>query len=360
MRLLAFVMLAAAAALVSAQAPIERVPTATLVPAQMISLESEADSNSPAVWDWVDGRQSLFVFSSFNGWSTRLFGAQVSGLMNLGRIAFDAPPPHGVWMEAVIPDADGSWYGFYHNERPADICGDMSRMLPRIGAARTTDYGATWEDLGVVLESPPEWHECDTTNRYFVGGVGDFSVMLDHDQRYLYLFFSQYVDREETQGVAVARMPWAYRDEPRGRMSVWWRGMAWVPSRRVSRRGEPPEYIFGVGTPIYRVRDGWHEGQTVDAFWGPSVHWNTYLEQYVMLLNHASNSEWRQEGIYVAFAKTLDNPMAWSTPQRLLSGGEWYPQVMGIESGTGTDKLAGERARFFMSGRSRYFIQFSR
>jgi hypothetical protein len=69
--------------------------------------------------------------------------------------------------------------------------------------------------------------------------------------------------------------------------------------------------------------------------------------------------DWRQEGIYVAFSKSLSDPTAWSTPQRLLGGGEWYPQVIGIEPGTGTDRIAGERARFFMGGRSQYFIQFS-
>ncbi len=143
-------------------------------------------------------------------------------------------------------------------------------------------------------------------------------------------------------------------------MSVWWRGTTWVPARRSRMRQEGSAYMYPAGMPIYRVRDGWHEGQSVDAFWGPSVHWNTYLEQYVMLLNHASDNDWHQEGIYIAFATSLDDPTSWSTPRRLLMGGEWYPQVVGTEPGVGTDKIAGERARFFMGGRSRYFIQFTR
>jgi hypothetical protein len=44
--------------------------------------------------------------------------------------------------------------------------------------------------------------------------------------------------------------------------------------------------------------------------------------------------------------------------QKLLDGGRWYPQVMGLEPGTGTDRLAGERARFFMSGTSEHEIVF--
>jgi hypothetical protein len=78
-----------------------------------------------------------------------------------------------------------------------------------------------------------------------------------------------------------------------------------------------------------------------------------------MLLNRAQDAHWRQEGIYVAFGKALEDPASWSQPRRLMAGGQWYPQVIGTEVGVGTDKLAGVRARFFMAGRSQYFIQFS-
>jgi hypothetical protein len=96
----------------------------------------------------------------------------------------------------------------------------------------------------------------------------------------------------------------------------------------------------------------------VDAFWGPAVHWNVYLERYVMLLNRAKDTNWKQEGIYVSFNRRLDDPAGWSQPVKVLSGGRWYPQVMGIEAGTGTDKVAGRSARFFMAGTSEHLIQF--
>jgi hypothetical protein len=211
-----------------------------------------------------------------------------------------------------------------------------------------------------VLEAPRGWFDCQTTNRYFVGGVGDFSVMLDHEAKYLYLFFSQYASRESSQGVAVARLPWAYRDSPAGRFSVWWRGAVWIPARRMQLEDDRVTFTYSAGMPIYRAQDGWHDDETVDAFWGPSVHWNTYLEQYVMLLNRARDSDWHQEGIYVAFSPTLADPSAWSAPQRLLAGGQWYPQVIGLEPRMGSDKVAGERARLFISGKSHYFIEFER
>ena len=88
-----------------------------------------------------------------------------------------------------------------------------------------------------------------------------------------------------------------------------------------------------------------------DVFWGASIHWNTYLEQYVMLFG--------QEGIYVSFSPTLCEPSRWSVPAKILDGGSWYPQVIGTETGTGTDRSAGKRARFFMTGRSDRMIEFA-
>jgi hypothetical protein len=339
---------------------VERPPTAVLVPATPISFGTGTDSNSPAVWERLNGLPTLFLFTSA-GWPTRRAGPQVNTLTDYGRIEFTDPGPiHGIWMEAIVADVDGTWYGYYHNELPAEICGDTERTMPRIGAARSRNFGVTWEDLGVILEAPAGWHDCSSTNRYFVGGVGDFSVVLDPEAQNLYFFFSQYGNREQTQGVAVARLAWANRDRPAGRISVWWRGTTWVPARRLRTNGERAGYAYPAGVPIYRATDQWHDDESVDAFWGPSVHWNTYLQQYVMLLNRAQDTTWRQEGIYVAFAKSLSDPAGWSTPHRLLGGGQWYPQVIGLEPGVGTDKVAGERARFFMGGRSQYFIQFAR
>jgi hypothetical protein len=331
-------------------------PSARLIPTRIVTLPGSSDSNSPAVWELVDGVRRLFVFTSVAGTPTRHWGADVSRLTSLGEVDFENPPGHGVWFESVIADVDGTWYGYYHNEWPAEVCAD-ARTIPRIGAARSKDFGATWEDLGVVLEAAPNSHDCASTNDYFVGGVGDFSVILDRDEQFLYFFFSQYVRRDESQGVSVARLAWGDRDQPAGKMSVWLRNRLWLPARAYVVN-DATRNFYPAGGPIYRASDDWHEGE-VDAFWGPSVHWNTHLEKYVMMLNRARDTSWTQEGIYVAYSTDLSDPASWSAPQRLLVAGRWYPQVVGLES-TGTDKEAGEFARFFMSGRSEYVIQFSK
>ena len=64
--------------------------------------------------------------------------------------------------------------------------------------------------------------------------------------------------------------------------------------------------------------------------------------------------------LYAAFAPTLDDPRAWSAPAKILNGGEWYPQAVGLQPGEGTDRLAGERARFFITGTSSHWIDFQR
>lgn len=63
--------------------------------------------------------------------------------------------------------------------------------------------------------------------------------------------------------------------------------------------------------------------------------------------------DWRVD---VLFAKELHDPASWSPPRRLITGGRWYPQVIGTQFGIRTDKIAGKRARFFMGGRSQYLI----
>ena len=79
-----------------------------------------------------------------------------------------------------------------------------------------------------------------------------------------------------------------------------------------------------------------------------------------MLLNRASDEIWSQEGVYISFSPRLGDPAAWSPPQKIVNQGRWYPQVVGLEVGRGTDAWAGRVARFFMSGRSDHIIEFAR
>ncbi len=332
-------------------------PRVELRSAPLLSLPGAVDSNSPAVWERAGGRNLLFVMTSDSGQPHRAFGRDLVNLGAARQVAVAPWPGGGVWMESIIRDVDGTWYGFYHNEIPAEVCGRTDKMIPRMGATRSRDRGASWEDLGIVLEAPPRSFTCSTQNAYFVGGVGDFSVQLDADSRDLYFFYSLYLRTAMSQGIGVARLAWADRDAPAGKITVWRNG-TWTPGTPI-RGDETERWFYPAASPIFPAAESWHDAdRVVDAFWGPSVHWNTHVGHYVMLFNRAKDVEWEQEGVYVSFAKSLQDPHAWSAPTRILRGGTWYPQVLGLDEGAGTDKTAGEWARFFMLGESRHLLRF--
>lgn len=345
-----------AVAMIATAGAQSRAPSARLVSASRLDLPAAIDSSNPAVWALVDGVQRLFVISSWGGIPVRSSGPSIDSLDRGVPVDFSSHPGHGVWMEAIVPDETGTWYGYYHHERPADLCGRPERQLPRIGAMRSADHGRTWEDLGIVLDAPPGSEACDSSNRFVLGGIGDVTAALDAEHKDVYLYVSQYVRDGSYQGVAVARIAWADRDAPVGKAAVW-RDGAWLPATE-SATGE---WTYPLGTPLVRSQRPMHDrSSTNDVFWGPSIHWNTYLGQYVMLLNRARDDQFNQDGIYVSFSPTLSEPTRWSAPTRIMSGGSWYPQVIGEERGVGTDRIAGRRARFFMTGRSERMIEFER
>lgn len=311
----------------------------------------ECDCNSPAHWDG----DNLYVFNSA-GHPWRTAGADLFHLgTNYVRCDYDNKASGGRWIECTWKVEQGTLYGWYHFE-PTGVCPGshpesprMNLTAPQIGAVKSTDNGATWHDLGVVLDAPTGTLKCDTKNYYFAGGNGDFSVMLDARKEFLYFFFSNYPNNIAEQGVAVARMPWAARDQPVGKVWKWCAGQWKEPG------------LGGHISPIFAARIDWHQADA-DAFWGPSIHWNTHLRQYVILLNRAKDGHFTQEGIYVTFNRDLSQPQGWSTPQKIPLPQHqlaWYPQVIGLDkSKQETDKLAGRTARFFIRGLSRWEILF--
>lgn len=303
-----------------------------------------ADSNSPAFWR--DGR--LHWFNSHGGPSLSAGPSQFGPWEpRPTRMADAQDQPH--WIESVWPDDDGALWGWYHTE-PLGLVPGTTLTAPRIGAFISTDGGASLRDLGVVLASGDPLDPM-AKNGYFAGGHGDFSVIPDRDRHYFYFFFDNYAGAAATQGVCVARMALDDRRKPVGK--VW-----------KYHNGEWRE--AGVGgrvTPIFPVKKAWSAADP-DALWGPSVHWNTYLSCYVMLLSHAAGEPgWSQQGIYVSFCADLSKPETWTTPRKILDKAEFpqwyffYPQVMGTGAG-GTDTLAGQVARLYVGGVSQWEIEF--
>ena len=109
--------------------------------------------------------------------------------------------------------------------------------------------------------------------------------------------------------------------------------------------------LYPLATPVFATSEGFFDADpAVDLFWGPSVHWNAFIERYVMLLNHARDEQFTPDGIYVSLSSNLSNPRGWTTPVRLTDTSAWYPEAVGLDVGSGTDTRAGEYARFFVGG----------
>lgn len=306
------------------------------------------DCSSPGHWDG----DTLYMFYS-TGHPFRSFGPDIFHLSRPSqRVKFDNEAGWtmgGRWIESTQKAEDGKLYMWYHNEPPLAT----GRTAPRIGAMVSSDNGVTWRDLGIVVEAPKGSNNLESANKYFVGGNGDFAVIANRKREYLYFFVSTYHKDEAEQGVAIARMRYDDRDSPAGKVFKWHKG-AW---------NEPG--LGGHVTPIFEVGTDWHRSDA-DAFWGPSIHWNTHLNVWVMLLNRAKDKDWTQEGIYISFNAEIGDATGWTKPAKILDAkdlekSKWYPQVMGTDSAKRqTDKLAGRRARLFVAGLSKWEIVFLR
>ena len=332
---------------------IQESPSVRLRAATLVKFPAKVDCNSPAHWD---GDRLYFFNSAPEPW--RSSGKSVFDLGKAVLTQYQNKANGGRWIEATYKDDDGTLYGWYHNE-PHPVCPAREALTaPRIGAALSHDNGATWQDLGFVLEAPADSLFCETENHYFAGGNGDFCVNLDSRKEYFYFFIGTYHRDSSEQGVAVARVPYTERQNPAGKPRKWYRGQWSEPG------------AGGHVTPIFPVKTDWNH-KDADAFWGASVHWNSHLNQYVMLLNRAIDKDWKQEGIYISFNSDPGDPGGWSAPRKILDreeivrvpdmGPGWYPQVVGIDAARReTDKLAGRIARLFVHGKSVWEIVFFR
>jgi hypothetical protein len=258
----------------------------------------------------------------------------------------DEPEPTlGKWIEAVWRDpATDRLYGWYHAEE--FVGGPAKLFVPHIGAIASDDGGLSWHFLDEMLRAPVHLADIGYDNGFLAGGYGDFCVVPDRAGQYFYLAFSSYVADEAAQGIAMARFPIATRDHPASALELW-NGSEWV-----SATGRLP-------VPLWPTRRGWRHVDP-DAFWGPAIHFNRQLDAFVMLLNHTAGGfhNMLQEGIYVSVTRTPDNPASWSAPMRLVAGGAWYPQAVGLTAGSGDSFIDGP-ARFFMAGHSAWEIEFA-
>ncbi|WP_142235673.1 hypothetical protein [Allostella humosa] len=259
------------------------------------------------------------------------------------RILNDPDPRAGKWVESIWRAPDATLYGWYHCEAPAPC--PQPTVTYRIGALRSRDDGVTWQDLGPVLTPRPDEIDCSFDNGWFSGGFGDFTVVPDRSGRFFLIHLTSYHADDSAQGIVVARYPIGDRDAPGGALD-WWTDAGWQPRHRF-----PPQ-------PLIRPRLGWRHASP-DAHWGPAVHENLDIDQFVMLLNRTHDGERTlvQRGVAVSFNRDAGNPAGWTPPRTLIQGAIWYPQAIAPD---GSDRRGGGSMRFFVSGFSAWDIRFRR
>jgi hypothetical protein len=311
---------------------------ARLIPAPLFRWPGIADSNSPSHWS----AGKLFVFNS-DGMPVRSEGPNLGSLSSTRAVRFYSYKSAPLWIEATYKAPDGTLYAWYHHGVFLHCLGNPV-SAPLIGALRSDDDGKTFEDLGPILTSGAE-PDCATHNRYFAGGAGDFSAIADREGLYLYILYTHYGGDTTEQGVSAARIALADLDSPAGQVFKYFAGQWSEPG------------LGGRQSPLFPAIESWHSPNP-QSFWGPSIHWNTALNRYFILMNYSCcTPDWPAAAIYYTSTPDLSQPELWTSPSLLLNGGGWYPLTMGLDP-EGTDKQAGSTARFFLGGDSNHWICF--
>lgn len=310
-----------------------------LHPADEADMPSQVDSNSPA-WR-VDGE--LYLFNSTGDGPVRTFGPNQFHLSTPQSAHIRLINQWPTWIEAVWSDPSGPLLAWYHQEHWG-LCPGSRLAVPQIGLAVSWDGGLSFTDYGPILTSGDPY-DCSAQNGYIAGGYGDFSVIRDRANQYFYVLFTNYAGPVANQGICAARFSFDRRLTPTGAVMKYYNG-GWT---------EPG--IGGKVSAILPAKVSWQKANT-DSFWGPAVHWNTYLNSYVMLLNRSCcTTGFPQKGIYISYSADLSDPTTWAKPVKLVDDPGWYPQVIGMEN-DGTDRIAGRRARFYIYGHSHFEIEF--
>lgn len=298
---------------------------------------------------------------------------------------------HGaMWFETVYQDSNDAsgktLYGIYHNENypetlpfdgkngyinekwPEGLTGPTSpAAVCRIGVAKSTDGGLSWENKGIFIEDYQSRMilKPHNTSKTFAGGVGDPSAVRSGD--YLYLFYGEYgypdvyeessynPDKEWSgQCVSVARIAISDLDNPQGKAKRW--------------NGKEFSAAYdSIGAPVASLQIPKEEGggpassPTAAFHWGPSVSWNTYLNCWVMVMAKATGPSWAGSSVYISFNHNKDlgegdHSQQWTEPQLLFDRPGyflWYPSLQPLDTPEditekNTSLKLGKKARLFI------------
>lgn len=288
---------------------------------QLSDAEDVANPVNYPLWDWYpdghisvipDGNEYIMFWAEFE--SHRSVGTtqfvdgqyalQPSTAVFGERGNFDAYNNGGSWLMSVLPKPNNDFIGFYHAEYHWFPRNSSGIAWKSIGVTHSNDKGKTWEAGKQIITSAttkpasPTW-----------GGTGDCCVVWDHiNNRWLCYYQEQYISM-------------AISYDPQGAPGTW------------------KKYYYGDFTED--GLGGWQSplpGLSTVPGGNPSVHWNTYLNKWVMVWHG-----WSPAQIYISVSS---NGINWDTPKSIivseLGGRAWYPTIIGI-----TDVVAGQVAKIY-------------
>lgn len=202
--------------------------------------------------------------------------------------------PHGddaYWTGGIWADSAGIWYAPVHIEFDYDTPWSYPHWTRRFGLATSSDQGANWHYQGDILSTDPAASKPDPSFRDF--GDGDHRMFIDERAGYAYLYYERGWSSPDdgdlhNSYMAAARCRLEDRMAP-GSWVKWYDGEWSQPGLG----GQDTEVVPGVTVFM-------------------SVHYNTFLQRYVLI---------DVSGLYTATDLTGQNwSRAGSFPNRLY----WY------------------------------------
>lgn len=196
-----------------------------------------------------------------------------------------------------VPEAEpgaGSLLVVYHAERNANP------FWSWLGLAKSTDEGATWQDLGLILSAPQAYD----ANGAFDIGDGNLTVATDlaTSQKYFYLFFPQHcwINSTDFCGdftfLSVARAPYEELLTTASNS-----GTATGLFRKYYKGGWDQPGMGGQATEVFPAVTGETDGD-------PQVVWSAYRNRFIAIMDNASN---------IAYGESVDG-LNWPAMQVLL------------------------------------------
>ncbi len=301
---------------------------------------------------------------------------------------------HGaVWFETIYQDkkdtSGKTLYAVFHNENypatnpynPLTGQGYIDKLWPegltgaaspaavcRIGIMKSTDAGRSWINKGVFIEDlqPRMILKPHNTSKTFAGGVGDPSAVTSGD--YLYLFYGEYgypgiydaakynpLTEKGGQCISIARIALNDLDNPGGKAKRW-NGTSFSAN------------ADAIGSPIPAIQIPAKEGggpasNPKSAFhWGPSVSWNSYLNEWVMMMAKSEGPSWAGGSIYISYNRHKNlgsgsNSQDWSKPVLLLNRPGhiiWYPSLQPLNT---AEDIAAKRTCLQLGRKARLFFK---